>query len=304
MPITNDNRLIVSIDLDMWWHCRWATGSATSIWPDTQSLFADYYGQKNPGTELQKYTEDVLSLLKHYKIKATFFVLGEVASYFPQLIKIIHDAGHEIACHGWFHVDAFELGRSEFSKQVKQSKRLLEELIGEEVLGYRAPNLILTPWIFEEISNIGFSYDSSICPSRRFFGKYADYMKVPNNPFTIPFKDETNKRGLIEIPIPTMPVIKLPACSGIITRILGAWWSSLALKLTLQNGDTMYYFHPYEIGERPRLKNEKLYVKLFLRNLGKNYLQMLETIFSNVSKNGTMLARNVVAPKIVNLEGI
>jgi len=299
-----DNKLIVSIDLDMWWHCRWATGSATSLWPDTKSLFVDYYGQKEPGRELVSYTDNVLKILDKHGIKATFFVLGEVASYFPNLIKTIYAAGHEIACHGWFHVDAFELGRQEFCEQVKKSKLFLEDLIGESVKGYRAPNLILTPWIFEEIVNLGFLYDSSICPSRSFFGKYADYVDVSNNPFTIPVHSGGNVQNLVEIPIPTMPMLKLPACSGIITRILGAWWSRLALKITLQGGDAMYYFHPYEIGDRPHLDHETIYMKLFLRNLGGNYLQMLDSIFSSVGCKDTILAREVVSPKIVNLEGV
>jgi polysaccharide deacetylase family protein (PEP-CTERM system associated) len=278
----------------MWWHCRWATGGVNSIWPDTQSLLSDYYGHEAPGNELVEYSENVLYLLDNYKVKATFFVLGEVATYFPALIKKIHDNGHEIACHGWNHIDATILGKEKFAEQVKRAKTLLEDLTGQPVLGYRAPNLVLAPWIFEEIDKAGFIYDSSICPSRKFFGKYADYEGFSNNPFLLPVSpQDTNSTKIAEIPIPVMPYFKLPACSGIITRILGAWWTNTALRLVLQKGDAMYYFHPYEIGARPILLQESLYLKIFLRNIGDSYTKMLHSILGRQDSSSFSLAKDI-----------
>ncbi len=292
---SGNNNLIISVDLDMWWHCRWATGSPSALWKDTKSLFLDYYGSEEPADDLKHYTRSVLSLLKRFDIKATFFVLGEIASYYPNLVKEIHNNGHEIACHGWYHVDASTLGRNEFRQQVGNAKKLLEDITGNPVLGYRAPNLVITSWLAEEIFSLGFIYDSSICPSRKLFGKYERLSGMPNNPFTI--RLDRNKKALervlVEIPVPTMPYIRLPACSGIITRVLGKTWTKIALSQALKHGNAMYYFHPYEIGDRPALRNEGIYIRLFFRNLGEPFVKMLEDIFEKARCTGTVLAKDV-----------
>ena len=284
--------LIISIDLDMWWHCRWATGSTKSIWPNTESLFKEYYGKNVPGGELNEYTANVLDLLDKFEIKATFFILGEVAGYFPDLIKKISARGHEIACHGYYHIDATELGRETFHQQVYDAKNMLEDLCGVEVRGFRAPNLILSPWIFDELLTLGFQYDSSICPSRSFFGKFKDHEGTPNIPYILDksLHPEQMDKSLLEIPIPVMPYLRLSAGSGIMTRVLGCEWSLVALRACLHKGPTMYYFHPYEIGESPKLPQESRYIRLFLRNIGEPYKKMLHKILRLGKRNGSQTA--------------
>jgi len=286
----------------MWWHCRWATGSADSLWRDTTSLFREYYGSSEPGNEIVAYTEEVLALLEECGVKATFFVLGEMASYFPDLVRLVHDSGHEIACHGWSHVDADSLGVDNFYDEVRRAKELLENLTGENVLGYRAPNLVLTPWIFDVLSELGFDYDSSVCPSRKLLGKFGRFSHAPNNPFLIPLNNpkKNRRKYLVEIPIPAMPFLKIPACSGIMTRIMGRWWTETALFNAIRQGDVMYYFHPYEIGERPVIMRENNYIRIFMRNLGKNYKRKLRLILSKVVTRGTVLAREAAYKMMVN----
>lgn len=286
------HKLTFSIDLDMWWQCRWATGSAKSIWPDCPALFRDYYGSDEPGREVFELTDDVLDMFDEAGIRATFFILGQMAELFPGLVKRIASRGHEIACHGYYHVDAPIIGREGFHDQVGRAKALLEDISGVEVLGYRAPNLVLAPWFFDEVASLGFSYDSSICPSRSFFGKYADHEGTPSSPYVLPRElfHEPGGHGLAEVPIPVMPGLNLPAGSGIITRVLGAWWSLLALRLCLGRGDALYYFHPYEIGDKPRLRNETAYIKLFFRNAGKSYRKMLGRLFALGERAGTQTA--------------
>lgn len=296
----NGSKIMVSVDLDMWWHCRWATGSPKAKWKDTKSLLKDHYGSEKPSNELVVYTNKLLEILDKFNIKATFFILGEVATYYPGLVKAVTREGHEIACHGWYHVDMTMIERGEFCHQVGNAKKLLEDLTGQEVLGFRAPNLITTSWLAEEIVNLGFIYDSSVCPSRTFFGKYSGMSSMPNNPFVMDI--ETSRSGnnnLVEIPITVMPYVRVPACSGIITRVLGKTWTKVALFLALKKGDSMYYFHPYEIGERPFLKDESFYIKLFMCNIGESFIKMLTNIFRKSERVGTILAKDV-ALKLLN----
>lgn len=270
-------RLIVSVDLDMWWHCRWATGSAKSMWPTVPALLQDHYGSATPTEEASDYTRRVLALFDKHGVTATFFILGQMAEFYPGLIKEIAAGGHEIASHGYLHEDATRLGRDKFIADVGYAKNLLEDLSGRPVRGYRAPNLVLTDWLFDALAELGFDYDSSICPSRRFFGKFADHMDAPNTPYMMPIG---GGRTMPELPIPVMPGVKLPSNSGIMTRVAGRWWSQFAINHYRRQGDVTYYFHPYEIGERPHFASESFYLKLFLRNLGKPYQGMLDRIFA------------------------
>jgi len=281
------SKIIVSIDLDMWYHCRWATGSEGALWKDTSALYADYYQSDRPGTEIETYTDDVLALLQKYGIRATFFVLGEVAELFPRLIRRINREGHEIGCHGWYHVDSDKLGEEEFRAQVGRAKQLLEDLTGRTIEGFRVPNLVIPSRFPEIIRDLGFSYDSSICPSRRFFGKYSGLMDYPVNPFL--FKIE-GLQPLVEIPIPVFPLFRLPACSGIVTRVFGGIWTMTALRSALKGGDAMYYFHPYEIGQKPDLPKQTWYIRIFFRNIGDPFISMLDRILAFARERGTITA--------------
>ena len=100
-------------------------------------------------------------------VKATFFCLGWNAERYPQLIKEIHRQGHEIACHGYDHRLIYTMAPNEFREDVRKSKKILEDLIGERVVGYRAPSYSITRkslWAFEILAQEGFQYDSSIFP--------------------------------------------------------------------------------------------------------------------------------------------
>jgi len=99
--------------------------------------------------------------------RATFFILGWVAERYPKLVKEIHARGHEVACHGYAHQVIFNQTKKEFREDVKKAKSILEDLIGKEVVGYRAPTYSITKktiWALEVLHGLGFLYDSSIFP--------------------------------------------------------------------------------------------------------------------------------------------
>jgi peptidoglycan/xylan/chitin deacetylase (PgdA/CDA1 family) len=67
-------------------------------------------------------------------------VLGWVAQKYPQLVRAIAAAGHEIASHGTWHELVYDITPNRFREDVRASKDTLEHLAGARVLGYRAPN--------------------------------------------------------------------------------------------------------------------------------------------------------------------
>src|SRR5262249_27775522 len=115
-------------------------------------------------------THRVLSILRESGVRATMFVLGKLADAFPAVIKSIRAEGHEVACHGYGHVEIFKQSREEFAQDLRRAKDVLEQILGEPVKGYRAPDFSVvrgTLWALEVIAEAGFEYDSSIFPVRR-----------------------------------------------------------------------------------------------------------------------------------------
>jgi peptidoglycan/xylan/chitin deacetylase (PgdA/CDA1 family) len=266
---TGERRVVISVDLDEWYHCRWATGSHRSRWKDTAAFFRAHYGTDRPIGELRTPTARVLDLFDRLGIRATFFILGEVASFYPDLVREIDSRGHEIGCHGYRHVDIDFLDEESFRRELSEAKQILGSLASRPILGYRAPNLLLRDWMIPILREQGFRYDGSVCTSRGLLGKDFGHDHVAVNPYR--FRDRFSRPDpsgdLVEIPHPVFPGIRLAAATGIMTRVVGKLWTLIALRQALKTGDAQYYFHPYELGPLPALAL-KLRERLFLRRLG------------------------------------
>jgi peptidoglycan-N-acetylglucosamine deacetylase len=202
-------------------------------------------------------------------VRGTFFVLGEVASFYPDLVREIAARGHEIACHGFHHVDADLLGLERFEKELTEGKAALERLTNKPVIGYRAPNLLLRDWMIPILRAHGFRYDASVCTARSLLGKDFGHDHIAVNPYRFGERFARPDPGgdLVEIPLPVFPLLRLPAATGILTRIAGTNWTLFALRYALRTGDVQYYFHPYELGPRPRLRLGAR-ERVFLRRVG------------------------------------
>jgi len=105
-------------------------------------------------------TDIILNLLDKHNVKATFFILGWIAERKPDLVKKIHNKGHEIASHGYGHLLNYNLSKEELEEDLKKSKFIIEDLIGEEVVGYRAPSFSISDELLDILYNLGYKYDS------------------------------------------------------------------------------------------------------------------------------------------------
>ena len=275
-----ESKILLSVDMDEWYQCRWATGSEYALWPDIQMFFREYYQSDGPIGEIIPLTDRILELFSCYDIHATFFITGEMANYYPELVRGITDLGHEIASHNYAHKDYDDSNRDEFYDNLKKSKELLEEISGQTVLGYRAPNSTISNYMIEALLDLGFKYDSSVTSTRPFMGKFGHFTNAPINPYELSETDfaTPGKSGLWEFPWPVFPILRLPSGSGIVSRIAGYWYTIASIEHALKTGDTVYYFHPYEIGPYPDIQGLNLRTRIFLRNLGDNYFGMLHML--------------------------
>src|SRR5689334_23184634 len=82
----------------------------------------------------------LLETLDRHDVKGTFFVLGWIAQHRPEVVRAIASAGHEVASHGFWHQRVTALNAQAFREDVHAAKMALEDIIGAEVIGYRAPS--------------------------------------------------------------------------------------------------------------------------------------------------------------------
>jgi len=197
-------------------------------------------------------TEKLLGILLQYNTKATFFVLGYVAERHPWLIKKIADHRHEIAVHGYSHRLVCNLSANEFVREITTSKEIIEEITGQEVIGYRAPSFSIsdeTRWAFEILRERGFQYDSSLIPGGLRF-KISETGRFPYNIL--------KKGRLIEFPVSTVKWFGrfVPFSGGVFLRIFPYFCIKTFIKGINANGKpAMVYIHPWELDiDHPRIK--------------------------------------------------
>ena len=106
----------------------------------------------------------LLKLFRRHKVRATFFVTGTFAQAHPEQVREIHKAGHEIGSHGFVH-HYRNNPRLNIEADVKKSKEILEGILGEPILGFRAPQVQYSPRILKVVAAAGFAYDSSLHPA-------------------------------------------------------------------------------------------------------------------------------------------
>lgn len=179
--------------------------------------------------------------------RATFFVLGWTAERDPEMVKAIHEAGHEVAAHSWIHRRVDTLTPEEFQEAIRRSKNLLEDIIGAPVAGYRAPSFSISPgceWAFDALLEEGYRYDSSVFPID--VGPGYGYRGGKPDPHWL----ERDGGALGEVPPLTLGMMgrRFPAAGGAYLRLLPFHLVRTALRQAeARNTPGTLYIHPWDI---------------------------------------------------------
>ncbi|MBN2482691.1 MAG: polysaccharide deacetylase family protein [Candidatus Omnitrophica bacterium] len=242
-----DNLLhALSIDLEEWYHPALVKGSIktpkeSQIWDSSNEL---------------------LTLLNDYDIKATFFIVGEIAQEHPQLIHTIFHAGHEVAFHGFSHTPLYKLTPVSFQDELVKAKNLFGSILGSAAIkGFRAPNFSLTQktaWAVDILKSCGFTYDSSVFPVT--FPYFYECAGAPLSAYGINASDITIADAtstLKEFPVTVSQFgrIRLPITGGTYLRIYPFWLQKRILTHISRHRPLLLYIHPWECFEHtPRIR--------------------------------------------------
>lgn len=240
----HQHRVVLSFDVEEHYRIEAAAGLDVG-----ERLKIDYRGR------MEAVTFSLLEELAARNIRATFYVVGELAELSKGVVRAIADAGHELGSHGWDHRRVIGMTPEEFRRDVRQSKDALEQATGAAVVGYRAPTFSVvrqTSWALRVLAEEGYLYDSSIYPVRH------DRYGIPDAPLT-PFVVRTPAGPILEIPPLTLRWLgmNLPVGGGGYFRLLPTWlmYRAIARMPSLDpEAPAMLYFHPWEFDhEQPKL---------------------------------------------------
>jgi polysaccharide deacetylase family protein (PEP-CTERM system associated) len=232
---------ILTIDVEDWFHildCPQAP--PLSHWSSMES-------------RVEPNTDRILETLVRHQVKATLFWLGWVAERHKSLVCRCRTAGHEIASHGYAHLLPYQVGEKRFRKDIEKARKVLEDVTGSAVNGFRAPGFGITAeatWTFDVIREAGYMYDSSLFPSSRGHGGMTT---APLGPHLI----KTRFGGLPEIPMSMVNILgrRVNLFGGGYLRISPVWlirWGIRRLHARAQ--PLVVYLHPREIDpDHPRL---------------------------------------------------
>jgi polysaccharide deacetylase family protein (PEP-CTERM system associated) len=232
---------IFSIDVEDWFNLS-GTGAEPppSEWDRLESrLERNFYG--------------LLDLLADGGGTATCFVVGYFGRRFPKLIRQAVAAGHEIAAHGYFHRLIYEMSPAEFYEDAVRTRKVLEDVSGHAVAGFRAPAFSVTertPWFFNKLVEAGYGYDSSVFPALHQTGGLASGKFAP-------YRVTTPAGQIEEFPITALRVLGKPICffgGGYLRLFPYQIIRAMGRRAQGEGRPTIFYVHPREIDpQQPRL---------------------------------------------------
>jgi polysaccharide deacetylase family protein (PEP-CTERM system associated) len=204
-------------------------------------------------TNLERNVDRLIEICDIYNVKSTCFILGDVAKTKPNIIKKLFDAGHEIASHGRSHKLIHPMTPAEFHADLITSKDQLEQIIGQKVVGFRAPSWSVRketlPWFYEILAQEGFLYSSSVYPGKNSLFGIDNFPQIPHYPSSYP---------ILEIPQSVINIFgnHVGYAGGGYLRFFPTWLIKQVIRGKNREGKSVFiYLHPREIDVGgPKLK--------------------------------------------------
>jgi peptidoglycan-N-acetylglucosamine deacetylase len=260
---------------------------------DLEDYFCDL-----PITEWSKHksriletTLPILDLFEEYDVTATFFVVGYFAEKFPNLIKQIHDKGHEIASHTFSHIDLRKTSKSELENDLEKSISILESIIGEKILGFRAPYFSINnnnAWVMDVLKKY-FVYDSSIFPVKTPLYGFKNAPREIYHPSSSNIIQNDINEKFIEIPPATLKLLNynIPISGGFYFRFFPNFLIKKGIRnYNKKNQPSMFYIHPKDLdNDMPKIKDYSWHYYYGKNNITEKFRNLLQSFNFTSTKN-------------------
>ena len=227
-----------TVDLEDWYH-------GIPVGAETKALAE---------RRLQVGTDRLLELLERHRAKATVFSLGPTAREYPDLVRRIAQAGHDVGSHGESHDLLYEMTPERFREETNRSIHAIEDCCGRPVRSYRAAYFSMTEeslWALGILASAGIAYDSSVFPVRNWRYGIPGYSRRP-------LRIATACGPIWEIPLSTRRVLgrNLPATGGAYFRIYPYALTRANIRALEREGmPVVFYLHPWELDpDHPRVR--------------------------------------------------
>ncbi len=294
---------------------------------ETTSIWFNSLRDETGKLVLEKGMPILLDLYSKYEIKSTFFYTAYIAKLFPEVVRMAVNNGHEIGSHGKSHKkeNGFDIMPYEKQKNhLEYSRKLLEDISGQEVISFRAPALRVNNDTVKALIETGYKYDSSVASQRfDFFLSFGSIQKLnwllsPRMPYRVSY-DNIFRKGqspLIEIPLSALVLPYIGSTMRILPQITKFQRSILHLESLINGKPMVFDIHPNELIDESdefrtierRSSNYIQYIlqdvlrsKLKKRNLGEKAVLLYEDLLQFYKKRGYNFMRIKDYASILNL---
>jgi len=275
---------------------------------DIETLYSSSPEKSKKGKNIEysyliREVEHILQLCDDINIKATFFVVGMLVIEYSSLVRKISDAGHEIASHSMSHTCLYKLNKEDIKKEILESKKVLEDICGKNVLGFRAPAWSVCEsfqdFFYDSLAEAGYKYSSSVFPGKTYL--YG----IPNaNPLI-----HKTYSGIIEFPMPTAKYLgrKVGFSGGAFFRFFPDFFIIKETKRFLKNQYPLFfYFHPYEfdVCNYSFIKSiqERLLITYNRKNLGTRIKKMIALLGEPIQTMNNIISTYFNQPDKTDLD--
>lgn len=233
---------------------------------DELDVIAQGYGVPGPFKPIiyNRAIPRLLDFLAEAEVKATFFVITKdlESRVARRGLRLLLESGHEVANHSHSHQHLLDFSPQQTAQDTLASTRILEDLTGLAVRGYRAPSFTLNPYLLNFLGELGYEYDSSVNPTWAFMGEwiygfalnpsrrnlprpfYLRHACAPNQPYRVAppsFFRPSSQGTLVELPISRLPFLGLPYYATF--HFMFPWIAPLSDRLFLANRRVVFLGH-------------------------------------------------------------
>ena len=255
---------ILGIDFEDWFH---------------PELIQKYISKENHQPKVIEGIDKIIELLRKNETKATFFVVGELLEFKPELLDIILENDHEIGFHTMKHARIDLPNRKE---QLEDEIKKFDRLTGGKSKGFRAPSFSLndnSSWLINILEENKYEYDSSIVPAKTSLYGMPNAKKMPYKISSNDLEGKSNDGKIIEFPLLVTKFLgkKIPAGGGFYLRTLPSRVIQNAIKSYEDEGiPGVFYIHSWELTPEfmPKIELPKKDSFITYHNINKTYDKM------------------------------